>query len=165
MNLWEYAAKQPLLQAEQTAPQPSPLSREQDAAQQEREAVTATYKRQQEAIQRAAQRCADVLKGLKRGESLPQLFVWACECIGAITGDPLFAAQARADLTAIYGIGLQQPESAAIELEAVQARLAMLTRPELMQEPEDSRRRIDAAIKSHRERETMLQAIIERGGQ
>ena len=81
------------------------------------------------------------------------------DCIGRITGDSVFAAQSRADLVTVYGKALMQPEALQIELEGVQARLAMLTRPELDAEPEDSRRRIQAAIRAHKKREAEIMAL------
>ena len=88
-----------------------------------------------------------------------KLLLLAVDCIGRITGDSVFAAQSRADLVTVYGKALMQPEALQIELEGVQARLSMLTRPELDAEPEDSRRRIQAAIRAHKKREAEIMAL------
>lgn len=53
-----------------------------------------------------------------------------------------------------------QPDALTIELEGIQSRLAMLTRPELEREPEDSRRRIAAAIRAHRQRAGEIEKIL-----
>ena len=114
----------------------------------------------QEAIKRGGALMSEIMKGITAGEDPARLLLKACELIGSMTGDGLFYEQARQSLIAIHGAGLLQPVPLTIELEVVKNRLAMLTRPELDDEPEDSRMRIGQAIKAHEERMSVLMARI-----
>lgn len=136
-----------------------------DRLQQERQAILDTYRRQQDAIKRSNSLETEILKGLQAGEPIPSLFLKAIECIGLITGNTVLKTMAERDITAVYGIGLQQPEALKLELDAVQQRLKKLheaadrsgTQP-------DEKARIVSAIRAHTERAQMLQGLIDRAG-
>lgn len=164
MNLWEYAA-QTAQEATQGAQEGAerisiaPLLREQERRPEAEERALAICKEKQAAIAESEAARTSILKGIQAGEPAAKLLLLAVDCIGRITGDSVFAAQSRADLVTVYGKALMQPEALQIELEGIQARLAMLTRPELDAEPEDSRRRIQAAIRAHKKREAEIMAF------
>jgi len=61
----------------------------------------------------------------------------------------------------IHGAALQQPEALEIELEGIQARLAMLSRLELDVELEDTRLRTQVAIKIHQRRAEDIEQIMQ----
>lgn len=163
MNLWEYAAKQQ--EDAQEAAEPlslesiAPLLRTQERRTEAEERALAICKEKQEAIAQSEAARTSILKGLQAGVSPTRLLLIATDCIGKITGDSVFSSQSRADILTVYGKGLMQPEALQIELEGLQARIAMLTRPELDAEPEDSKRRIQAAIRAHRKREAEIMAM------
>lgn len=102
-----------------------------------------------------------ILKGIQAGENPYRLLLAACECIGRLTSNMAFKEQVRADIEAIAGRGLLQPDALTIELDGIQRRLAMLTRPELEREPEDACRRIAAAIRAHRQRAGEIEKVIQ----
>lgn len=135
------------------------LSLERDA--EERQRVADNYKRQAEAIRKTEMLRTAITKGIKRGEPLPVLFLQAIECAGVATGDRVFIDQCKADLVTVYGIGLHQPEAAAVELGEVRERLGNLERAYNKEWiTPDEKQRIAAAIRAHRERETHLAAIV-----
>lgn len=164
MNLWEYAAKQAETPQE-AAQEPqdgaetvslesiAPLLIAQERRTAEQERALQICKEKQEATVKSAEARTAILKGLQAGEPPEKLLLIAVDCISAITGDNVFSAQSRKDMIEIYGMGLLQPQALQIELDEVRTRLAMLQRPELDAEPEDSRRRIAAAIRAHQRRE------------
>lgn len=161
MNLWEYAsqtAQEGARNAIEGAERISiaPILREQERRTEAEERALAICKEKQEAIAQSESARAAILKGIQAGEPLAKLLLLAVDCIGKITGDRVFPEQSRTDLLTVYGKALLQTETLQIELEGVQARLAMLTRPELDAEPEESRRRIQAAIRMHRQRESEI---------
>jgi len=103
-----------------------------------------------------------ILNGLQSGKNPYRLLVTACECIGILTSNEAFSEAVRANIEAIHGAALQQPEALEIELDDIQARLAlaMLTRPELDAEPEDTRHRVKAAIRVHRQRAEEIKKVL-----
>lgn len=118
------------------------------------------YRAHQDAIRRAGILRADITKGIQAAESPHTLLLKAIECISLMTGDSLFHSQNKANMGAVYGMGLMEPEPLKKELQEVRWRLEMLTRPELDSEPADSRARIDQAIKAHRQREAQILKIL-----
>lgn len=102
-----------------------------------------------------------ITKGIQAGHNPFELLIQAMECISSMTSDSVFYMQNYEDIKAIYGAGLLEPVPLEMELAEVRERLKMLTRPELETEPEDSKRRIQTAIKAHRERETHLLKLME----
>lgn len=139
---------------------PATLQREQERRTAEQERALQICREYQDNIKKSGSAQTFILKGIQTGENPYKLLLAACECIGRLTSNRAFKEQASADIEAIAGKGLLQPEALEIELEGIQSRLAMLTRPELEREPEDSRRRIAAAIRAHRQRAGEIEKIL-----
>lgn len=158
MDLWEYAAQE-APQDTVNADIPPQLLRAQERRLKAEERAISICREQQEAVSQSEAARAAILKGIQAGEPAEKLLLIAVECIGTITGDHVFSEQCRADLLTVYGKGLQQPAALEVELEGIQDRLAMLTRAELDAEPEDTRRRIKAAIRAHKRRENEIKAM------
>ena len=118
------------------------------------------YRDHQAAIRQAGTLMGEILKGINAGERPEVLLLTACKVLGSMTGDALYHETARQGLIAIYGVGLLEPLPLEWELDDIRRRLAMLTRPELEGEPEESRRRIQTAIKAHEARAARLEALI-----
>ena len=103
----------------------------------------------------------EILKGVKAGESVYTLFLKAIKSISLMTADNLFYSQVEADIAAIYGAGLLEPKPLEMEIEAIEERLARLRAAHGRdEEPEDSRKRIDAAIKAHEARAETLKNCL-----
>lgn len=121
--------------------------------QKERERSRQMYSAYQENIARAAGLREEILKGLKTGQDLEEILLSALECISLMTGDATFSRQGKADLVAVYGWGLGQQKSTALDLEEARGRLAKLKRPELTAEevPQEIQRQIRKAVKRHEE--------------
>lgn len=118
-------------------------------------------KEYQSNIQASSQLQAEILKGIKQGESVYNLFLKAARTISLMTTNSAFYSQAESDLIAIYGAGLLESEPLNMELEAIQGRLARLRAAyERDTEPQDSRQRIASAIKAHEARAATLENII-----
>lgn len=139
---------------------PATLQREQERRTAEQERALQICREYQDNIKKSGSAQTFILKGLQSGANPYKLLLAACECIGRLTSNRAFKEQASADIEAIAGKGLLQPDALTIELEGIQSRLAMLTRPELEREPEDSRRRIAAAIRAHRQRAGEIEKIL-----
>ena len=166
MDLLAYAAAQKKT-PEQTPPaelkpEYKPLERSQQQDREAAERAREVYRTYQDNIKLSGELQTAILKGLKSGADITDLFLKACKAISLMTSNGVFYTQTEADLKAIYGIGLKQPGAIQRELAEVRQRLTMLTRPELQQEPEDSRRRINRAIEAHQEREKQLIGMLER---
>ena len=127
------------------------------------ELQTDAWKAHQEATKRGGALQSEITKGIISGENPARLLLKEFECISLMTGNALFYTQGAADLQAVHGAGLLEPVSLSMELEAVQRRLTMLTRPELDNEPPGIRRNIDAAITAHQQRIAIIENRIQRG--
>lgn len=138
-----------------------PLLMQQQRERAEREQARAVYATYQDNIKLSGQLQTEILKGVKAGTDITDLFLKACKAISLMTSNSVFYTQTEADLKAIYGIGLKQPQVMQKELEEVKQHLTMLTRPELQQEPPESKQRIDNAIKAHKERIKQLTDMID----
>lgn len=119
--------------------------------------ICRTYQENTKASNRAQ---TFILKGLQAGENPYKLLLAACECIGHLTGNRTFSVQASDAIETIAGRALLEPQALELELEGIQHRLAMMTRPELEREPEDSRRRIAAAIRVHQQRAGEIEKVL-----
>lgn len=120
----------------------------------------AVYSEHQENIKKSGMLRTDILKGLQQGENVYILLLKAMKCISLMTGDNLFYTQGKEDIKAVYGLGVEQGQALELELQEVKDRLQLLSRPELQNEPEESRRRINTAIKQHKERIARIEQII-----
>jgi len=136
------------------------IQREQERRTEEQERALQICREYQDNVKKSGSAQTFILKGLQAGENPYRLLLTACECIGHLTGNRVFAAQARKDIEIIAGRGLQEPQALELELEEIQRRLAMMTRPELESEPEDSRRRIAAAIRAHKKRAGEIEKVL-----
>lgn len=139
---------------------PVTLQREQERRTAAQERALEICREYQDNIKASGSAQTLILKGLQAGENPYKLLLAACDCIGRLTSNRAFKEQARGDIEAIAGKGLLQPDALEIELEGIQSRLAMLTRPELERDPEDSRRRIAAAIRAHRQRAGEIEKLL-----
>ena len=117
-----------------------------------------TYRQLQDNIKASGTLRTDILKGARAGESIATLFLSAVKCISLMTGDTVFYRQIEADVRAIHGEGLLEPEPLQIQIQEVEERLGKLqhsltragTSP-------DDRQRIEKAIQAHqRKREELL---------
>ena len=144
----------------QPEPEYKPIVKKQREQQEAEARAAAVYKEHQENIHKAGQLRTDILRGLQQGENSYNLLLQAMQCISFMTGDTVFYTQGKDIIQAVHGIGLKQAAAAEIELQEVQQRLKLLSRPELQKEPENNRRRINNAIKQHKDRIAQLQSII-----
>ena len=103
---------------------------------------------------------AELLRGVQEGTNIYRLFLQAGKALSDITDNQHFYDELSAGVKSIYGDGLQQGPVAEIELEEVQARLALLEEAERRELEADSRERIHNAIREHRKREERLKEII-----
>lgn len=139
------------------------LQREADQTKKKKDGAIAVYQEYQHNTARSEQLQTDILKGAKQGEDIYSLFLKAVLAISLMTSNTTFYNALEADIRAIYGVGLQQPQPLKDELIAVQGRLQGLR--EALQragEPEDSLQRIRSAVKAHEARAEQLQEQIRR---
>lgn len=122
------------------------------------------YKAYQENIRTSGQLQTEILKGIRAGESVYNLFLKAAKAIALMTSNSLFYSQIEADIEAIYGRGLQHKPPLQKELQETQARLQRLLEAEQREQPPDSRERIRAAIKAHRAEIERLKGMITKTG-
>lgn len=66
-----------------------------ESIQEKNQKIKEVYHQQQENIRRAGQLRTEIIKGAADGEGVEVLFLKACECIGAMTGDKAFAELVR----------------------------------------------------------------------
>lgn len=66
------------------------------------------FREYQENIKRSGQLQTEILKGVKAGENVYNLFLKAVKAISLMTSNSLFYSQIEADTRAIYGEGLQE---------------------------------------------------------
>ena len=163
MNLFEFAKLARSNPEPSTTPELKPEYKAL-SMQQKRQREIETLTRQmygtcQDNIKKAGELRSDILKGIQQGENSYTLLLQAIECISKMTGESLFYTQSKEDIKAIYGVGFQQHQPLEIEIREVEKRLQMLTRPELQNEPADSKGRINRAIRQHKERLQYLKEL------
>ena len=118
------------------------------------------YKKWQENDKRTKQLQTEILKGVRAGVGVYSLFLKAVEALSLTINNTVFYNQIAADVPAIYGIGLNEPEPLQMELEATQSRLEHLETALERETDSDSRSRIESAITQHKTRiDTLLQTI------
>lgn len=104
-----------------------------------------------------------ILKGARAGEPPVTLLLKAVKCIGLMTGETVTYSQLEEDIKSVYGVGLLEPEPLRMELEEVKGRLQKLQNAlERDTEPEDSKKRIQAAIEAHKARANQLEKLLQR---
>lgn len=126
----------------------------------ERKRLEEIYREYQDNVQKSSQLQTEILKGLKRGESIYTLFLKAIKAISLMTSTEIFYTQAEEDLKAIYGRGLREKFPLEFELREVQGRLKRLLVAEKNEEDRDSRERIKNAIKAHTSTVNSLEGMI-----
>lgn len=119
------------------------------------------YRTYQENIKTSSKLQTDILKGLKTGEDVYNLFLMATKAISLMTSNSLFYSQTEQDIKAIYGIGLQKKLPLQMVLEEVQGRLQKLREAEKREDDSDNRERIKRAIQAHESKVTELRGMIE----
>ena len=120
------------------------------------------FREYQENIKRSGQLQTEILKGVKAGESVYNLFLKAVKAISLMTSNSLFYSQIEADTRAIYGEGLQEQAPLQCELAEVQKRLTRLREAQAEELEHDSRERIGRAIQAHEAKIAQLQGKIDR---
>lgn len=120
------------------------------------------YKTYQENIKVSSQLQTDILKGVKSGESIYSLFLKAAKAISLMTSNNVFYSQIEADISVIYGEGLQEQEPLKKQLEDTQKRLQRLLEMKERDKEHDSRERISRAIQTHEEKIAQLTEQIQR---
>lgn len=120
------------------------------------------YKAYQENIRTSGQLQTEILKGIRAGESVYNLFLKAAKAISLMTSNSLFYTQIEADTRAIYGEGLQEQAPLQSELEEVQKRLTKLKEAQAGELERDSRERIGRAIAAHEAKIAQLTEKIQR---
>lgn len=121
------------------------------------------FREYQENIKRSGQLQTEILKGVKAGESVYNLFLKAVKAISLMTSTSLFYSQIEADTRAIYGEGLQEEQAPLqCELAEVQKRLTRLKEAQAEELEHDSRERIGRAIQAHEAKIAQLQGKIDR---
>lgn len=120
------------------------------------------FREYQENIKRSGQLQTEILKGVKAGENVYNLFLKAVKAISLMTSNSLFYSQIEADTRAIYGEGLQEQAPLKCELAEVQKRLERLREAQAEELEHDSRERIGRAIQAHEAKIAQLQGKIDR---
>lgn len=124
--------------------------------------VADIYRAQQQSIQKAGYLNSDLLRGIKRGESIYKLFLQAVEIIGLLTGDTTMHSQASEDIKAIYGMGFLEPYPVQMELDEIRQRLSKLSEAiKQPGQPDDTLKRIYSAIEYHRQREMQIENLMQ----
>ena len=136
-----------------------PILRKQQEFYEAKERANAVYAEHQNNKKKAGNLRTDILKGLQQGENSYILLLKAMECISIMTGDSAFYLQGKEEVKSVYGIGFEHDKALQIELKELKERLHMLSRPELQNEPENSRKRINNAIKQHKEKIAKLEQL------
>lgn len=128
----------------------------------DRQRMLDIFREHQENIKRSGQLQTEILKGVKAGECVYNLFLKAVKAISLMASNSLFYSQIEADTRAIYGEGLQEQAPLQCELAEVQKRLTRLREAQAEKLEHDSRERIGRAIQAHEERIAQLQGKIDR---
>ena len=117
------------------------------------------YKTYQKNVKTSSELQTEILKGLKNGEDVYNLFLKAAKCISLMTANGVFYDQVKGDLQAIYGRGLQQKPPLQAELQEIQDRLQRLKEAQA-REAGDSKERVRKAVQAHEEQVSELTAMI-----
>ena len=128
------------------------LQRQADQNKAEAERIKEVYKAYQNNIKTSGALQAEILKGLKMGEDIYRLFLKAVKAISLMTSNSVFYTQSEQDIKITYAIGLQEKVPLQIELKEVETRLKRLQEALLREDNTDDKRRIETAIKVHKEK-------------
>ena len=119
------------------------------------------YRKYQDNIRASEQYRAEILKGVRAGESIEPLFIKACKVISLMTAEPVFAEQIEQDVLTIYGEGQQAAAPLQMEAEQIQDRLTKMRQALQWEKDQENRRRIQAAVAAHEDRLNKLQALMQ----
>lgn len=130
--------------------------------QEENQRLSEMYKRQAENIRKSEALRTKVQKGIAAGVDTFTLLLQAMECISLMTGDTVFYDQGKADLVAIYGEGFLQTAPLQEELNSVDGRIARMMESLMRAPDQDTRQRIERAIKAHQDKADYLRRLMGR---
>lgn len=118
------------------------------------------YGTYQENIRAAAQYKPEILKGLQTGEDIHTLFLQACSCISAMTGETVFKDKAEEYIKKVYGVAFLQEKPLQMELHEVQERIQKICAA--IQREEDSKviNSLQNVLWEHIKRETQLKELL-----
>lgn len=153
----------PVAEASTPAQGAGKLQRIADKAQGDKEAAAEVYKQHQTATIRAGQLVTEIRKGILSGHSVYDLLLKAIKAIELSTGESGLAAQAEADIIAVYGYALGERQPLQMELANVENRLQKLSAAAAAADAAAAER-IRRAIREHeRERDSIIKRM-ERDG-
>lgn len=136
------------------------LQRQADQNADDQERAAAAYKHYQDNIRAAGQLTTDIIKGLNTGQDIHDLFLMAVKAISCMTSDNYLYNHAEETIKTIYGVALGQQKPLELELAAVEERLNNLEESILWVDQPDEKRRIENAIKWHRQRQEEIEKKI-----
>lgn len=128
------------------------LKKEQDY----RNKVLEVYKEYQKNTMISGQLQTEILKGVKSGENVYNLFLKAVKAISVMTSNDLFYNQVEADINAIYGEGFHHQIPLQNRINDTKKRLELLLKAQKCDLKDDSKERINKAIKAHEEQLSQL---------
>lgn len=129
------------------------LQRQADNNQAKNDRAAAVYKEYQQNIKAAGQLISDITKGLNTAEDIHDLFLKAIKAICCMTNDNVLLNHAEETLKTVYGMALGEYKPLDLELAAVKERLYNLEEAVLWADAPDEKRRIENAIKWHKQRQ------------
>ena len=115
----------------------------------------------QENTRKAGQAKADILKGLQAGEDIHTLFLQACECISAMTGEDVFKEQAAEYIKKVYGFAFLQKKPLEMELQEVKDRVLKICAAIDRETNADTVSTLQSVLWGHIQRRDYLQALID----
>ena len=136
------------------------LQRQSDKNKVEAERIKEVYTTYQNNIKTSSTLQTEILKGLKAGEDIYRLFLKAVKAISLMTSSSVFYTQSEQDIKIIYGIGLQEKVPLQIELKEVETRLKRLQEALLREDNTDDKRRVETAIKVHKEKIEKISSLM-----
>ena len=119
------------------------------------------YKKYQENAAKTAEIQAKILKGIKTGKSIYELFLLATEGISILTSNPAFQHQVEEDSVVIYGYGLGEPTVLKQQIEETEKRLSRLKKALEEENNPLAHDRISFTVKAHEDELARLKSKIE----
>ena len=142
-------------------PENNILQRQADQSAADQERAAAAYRHYQDNIRAAGQLTTDIIKGLNAGQDVHDLFLMAVKAISCMTNDNYLYSHAEETIKTVYGVALGQYKPLQMELAAVEERLNNLEESILWVDQLDEKRRIENAIKWHRQRQSEIKEKLE----
>lgn len=138
------------------------LQREADRITDERERAKAVYGEYQRNIKNGGLLINEIEKGIQSGADVYDLLLKALQVIGYCTADRSLYDRCKKMIISVYGDALKQPQPIRLELEEVNDRIKHLQAAADTCTDNDSRERLQRAIRAHRARADELTAAIKR---